>query len=224
MLDDAHLALLPPRAVKEALQALARADPRLAELASASRGSPAPAAIVTLTNARGETAFQMVEVPVAGVSGRLFVGPLPGRATKVASELDALVAFGVTRVVGLLPAIDLPDLYRVPDYLDAVRSRFGARFTLIDVVDYEAPPDDAVFEAAVEATLRALTAGERVYAHCGAGCGRAGVFASCVLVAHGADALDAVRRYRAARGCGPETAEQVAYVVRYAARRAGERE
>jgi len=219
MLDDAHLALLPPRAVKAALQALAQADPHVAELANAARGSPAPGATVTLTNARGETAFQMVEVALAGVSGRLFVGPLPGRATKVASELDALVAFGVTRVVGLLPAIDLPDLYRVPDYLDAVRARFGERFTLIDVVDYEAPPDDAAFEAAVGAALQALGAGEKVYAHCGAGCGRAGVFASCVLVALGAEPLDAVRRFRAARGCGPETAEQVAYVVRYAARR-----
>jgi protein-tyrosine phosphatase len=218
MLDDAHLALLPPRSVKDALQALSQGDPHIAALANAGRSSPPPGAIITLTNARGETAFQMVEVPVAGVSGRLFVGPLPGRATKVTAELDALVAYGVRHVFGLLPAIDLPDLYRVPDYLDAVRARFGERFTLLDVVDYEVPPDDGAFEAAVGSAVRALVAGDKVYAHCGAGCGRAGVFASCVLVALGAEALEAVRRFRAARGCGPETAEQVAYVVRYAGR------
>lgn len=219
MLDEAHLALLPPRAVKDALQALAHRDPQIAELANARRSAPAPDAIVTLHNARGETAFQMVAVPIPDVPGHLFVGPLPGRATKLDAELDALVASGVTYVFGLLPAIDLPGLYRVPDYINAARARFGERFTLIDVVDYEVPPDDGAFEAAVATAVAALASGARVYAHCGAGCGRAGMFVSCVLVAMGTDALESVRRFRKARGCGPETTEQVAYVVRYAARR-----
>jgi hypothetical protein len=213
MLDDAHLALLPPRSVKDALQALSRGDPHIAALANAGRSSPPPGAIITLTNARGETAFQMVEVPVAGVSGRLFVGPLPGRATKVTAELDALVGYGVRHVFGLLPAIDLPDLYRVPDYLDAVRARFGERFTLLDVVDYEVPPNDGAFEAAVGSAVRALVAGDKVYAHCGAGCGRAGVFASCVLVALGAEALGHVAPAPQARRIWQGTARELREMV-----------
>jgi len=38
------------------------------------------------------------------------------------------------------------------------------------------------------------------------------------MVHHGAEPLDAIERFRAVRGCGPETADQVAYVVRHAAR------
>jgi protein-tyrosine phosphatase len=219
MLDDAHLALMPPRPLSDELREIVRASPRTAELAHARRGEPDPAAVVTLTNDAGETVFQMVEVPVPGVGGRLFVGQLPGRASKLAGELDALVAFGVRHVVGLLPAIDLGDLYRVPTYVEEARARFGERFCLLDVVDYEVPPDDAAFEAALGAADRALVAGDEVYVHCGAGCGRAGVFASCLLVSHGVEPLDAVLRFRAVRGCGPETAEQVAYVVRHARRR-----
>jgi hypothetical protein len=39
-------------------------------------------------------------------------------------------------------------------------------------------------------------------------------------VVAGLEPLEAVRTYRRHRGCGPETSEQVAYVVRYARRRA----
>ena len=221
MLDDAHLALMPPPALRDALRALVQESPRLSELAAARRGGPDAAAIVTLTNDAGETVFQMVEVPVPGVGGRLFVGQLPGRATKLAGELDALVAFGVRHVVGLLPAIDLGDLYRVPTYVEEARARFGERFVLLDVVDYEVPPDDAAFEAAVDAAERALVSGDAVYVHCGAGCGRAGVFVACLLVHRGADPFDAIERFRKLRGCGPETPEQAAYVVRYARKRPG---
>jgi len=218
MLDDAHLALMPSRALSDELGQLTQQDPRIAALAHASRGAPDAAAIVTLTNDAGETVFQMVEVPIPGVSGRLFVGQLPGRATKLAGELDALVAFGIRHVFGLLPAIDLADLYRVPTYVAEARARFGERFHLLDVVDYEVPPDDAAFEAALDAAERALVAGDKVYVHCGAGCGRAGVFAACLLARRGAEPLEAIQRFRAIRGCGPETPEQVAYVVRQAGR------
>lgn len=219
VLDDAHLALMPPPPLVDELRALERADPRIPALAVAPRSAPDPAAIVTLTSAAGETVFQMVEVPVPEVKGRLYVGQLPGRATALAGELDALVAFGIRHVVALLPAIDLGDFYRVPAYVEEARARFGDRFVLVDVVDYEVPPDDAAFEAAVEAADRALVAGDKVYVHCGAGCGRAGLFAACLLVHHGIGPLDAVQRFRDVRGCGPETAGQVAYVVRYAGKR-----
>jgi protein-tyrosine phosphatase len=219
MLDDAHIALMPAHALVDELRELIHSTPGISELAAARRGTPDPAAIVTLKNAAGETVFQMVQVPVPGVRGRLFVGQLPGRASKLAGELDALVAFGIRHVFALLPAIDLGDLYRVPTYVEEARARFGERFCLVDVIDYEVPPDDAAFEAALEAAERALAAGDDVYVHCGAGCGRAGVFASCIVADRGVEPLDAIRRFRAIRGCGPETAEQVAYVVRHARRR-----
>ncbi|MCX4244792.1 protein-tyrosine phosphatase family protein [Paraliomyxa miuraensis] len=221
MLDDAHLALLPPRAVTDELRALVEHDATISQLAHAPPGAPDPAAIVTLENEAGEITFQMVEVPVPGVSGRLLVGQLPGRATALEGELDALVAFGIRHVLCLIPRIDLAEPYRVPTYVEEGSARFGERFRLVDVVDYEVPPDDAAFEAALDAVEQALVAGEKVYVHCGAGCGRAGVFAACLLVQRGVEPLEAIRRFRAIRGCGPETPGQVAYVVRHA-RRHGE--
>ncbi len=219
MLDDAHIALLPSRAVVDELRELERQDPRIADIAHARRGAPDSTAIVTLKNAAGEVVFQMVDIPLSDLTGRLFVGQLPGRATKVEGELDALVAYGVRYIFGLVPRIDLADFYRVPNYVEEAQARFGDRFVLLDVVDYEAPSDDAAFEAAVSAAEAALAAGEMVYAHCGAGCGRAGVFVSCLLVNRGIDPLEAIKHFRAFRGCGPETPDQVAYVVRYAKRK-----
>ncbi len=221
MLDDAHLALLPARAVVDELRALVERDPEVSRLAHAPRSTPAPEAIVTLENDAGTPVFQMVEVPVPAAAGRMFVGPLPGRFTKLAGELDALMAFGIRHVFGLLPRIDLAEPYRVPTYVEEATARLGERLHMLDVVDYEVPPDDAAFEAAIATAARALDDGDAIYVHCGAGCGRAGVFASCLLVHRGEQALEAVRQYRRVRGCGPETPEQVAYVVRYQQRRAG---
>lgn len=221
MLDDAHIALMPARALVEELRALAEHDPEITKLGHTPPGTPEPAAIITLENDAGAPVFQMVEVPVPGAAGRLFVGQLPGRVTKVVGELDALVAFGIRHVFGLLPRIDLADHYRVPTYVEEATARFGERLHLLDVVDYEVPPDEAAFEAAVVAAERALDQGDKVYVHCGAGCGRAGVFAACLLVRRGVEPLEAIRQYRRVRGCGPETPEQVGYVVRYARRRQG---
>ena len=220
MFDDAHLALLPPADVTEELVLIEDSDPRIEKLAHAPKGTPPESAVQTLTNAAGVTVFQMVEIPVEGVPGRLFVGPLPGRFSPLRGELDALEAFGIRHIFGLVPAIDLEDLYRVPTYVEAAKERFGERFCLLDAIDYEAPSSDEAFEAAVESAERALLAGDRVYVHCGAGCGRAGVFASCLLVRRGEHALEAITRFRSLRGCGPESPRQVAYVVRYENRRA----
>lgn len=219
MLDDAHLALMPSSALRDELHALVEQDPAIAQIAHSGPGAPDPAAIVTLRNPAGEIAFQMIEVPMPEASGRLFVGQMPGRATALAGELDALAAFGIGHVLCLVPRIDLAEPYRVPTYVEDATARFGAGFHLVDVVDYAVPPDDAAFEAALDAAERALAAGENVYVHCGAGCGRAGVFVACMLVDRGMEPLEAIRRFRALRGCGPETPEQVAYVVRHAQRK-----
>ena len=218
MLDDAHLALMPSRELRDELRDMQMKDPRLPALAHSPRGEPQPGAIITLKNQAGAVVFQMVEVPVPDVAGHLYVGQLPGRASPLAGELDGLTAFGVRHIYGLLPRLDLDDLYRVPRYVEEAQARFGERFHLLDVIDYEVPPDDAAFEAAVADAERALVSGDKVYCHCGAGCGRAGVFVACVLVRRGVPPLAAVEAFRSIRGCGPETGDQVAFVVRFAER------
>jgi protein-tyrosine phosphatase len=189
--------------------------PELADLARKQPGDPElPRVFHAGTDA--DPVYPMVHVPVYGRSGTLWVGRVPGGGNLgVVREVDALVSFGIGRVVSLVPARD------VTAYVEAARERFGERFRVVPVADFGTPPDDRLFEHELALTDEALGAGSMVLVHCLAGCGRTGMFVSCLLVRAGDAPQSAIRRYRRLRGCGPETPEQVAYVVRYA-RRLGE--
>lgn len=73
--------------------------------------------------------------------------------------------------------------------------------------DFSVPKDRAAFLDLVGSIASGLQAGERVLIHCGAGIGRTGTLAVCVLMALGMSHSEA---YRAVRGAGshPETPEQ----------------
>ncbi len=220
MLSDAHLLLMPSRALREELLRLSQEDPRIVELSRRQPDEPERPAFVYTEVQGDEGRYPVVEIPTPQRPGKLWVGRLPGRQGPLEEDLAAIESFGVRHIVCLLPAADIadPNLYHVPSYVALARERFGPRFHLAEVIDYEVPAEDAAFERLVEEIAGALRVGEHVLVHCGAGCGRAGIFASCVMVAAGLEPLEAVRAYRRHRGCGPETPEQVAYVVRYARR------
>ena len=164
-----------------------------------------------------------LEVP--GRPAPLWAGRLPGwnDARRLEPELDELVTSGVRRVVCLVPAEDLEGTWGLPEYLPAVRDRFGRGFLHVPVEDGDAPAQDAPFEAAVDEVDRGLLAGESAFVHCVAGCGRTGTFAACVLVRAGLPPAEAVHAFRVARGCGPEGRLQELYVARYARRLASHR-
>ena len=196
------------------------AQPAIAALASAQPGDPSePAVVYALPEGDGGT-YPMVAVPVPGRTGALWLGRLPGRHGKLEQELEAVIEFGIEHIVCLLPAVDIADrdFYNVPDYPERVRAHLGQGFHLIEVIDYEVPREDATFERTVNEIDEALLQGKSVLVHCGAGCGRAGMFAACLMVKAGIEPLEAIRLFRRHRGCGPETSMQVAYVVRFAAR------
>ncbi len=186
--------------------------PELADLARKQPGDPElPRVFHAGTDA--DPVYPMVHVPVYGRSGTLWVGRVPGGGNLAADrELDALVLFGMDQVMCLVPPHD------VPAYVEAARGRFGERFRVVPVADFGTPSDDRLFEQELALTDEALGAGGKVLVHCLAGCGRTGMFVSCLLVRAGDAPQSAIRRYRRLRGCGPETPEQVAYVVRYAKR------
>jgi protein-tyrosine phosphatase len=165
-------------------------------------------------------------VSVLAVPGRpapLLAGQVPGwyDPDAVEAALDALVADGVRRLVCLVPAEDLDAVWRLPGYLPAARTRFGRAFLHVPVPDGAAPAEGGPFEEAVTEVDRGLLAGEPAFVHCIAGCGRTGTFCACVLVRAGLPPAEAVRLFRATRGCGPETTRQEAFVAGYARRLAG---
>ncbi|MBN1336880.1 MAG: dual specificity protein phosphatase family protein [Deltaproteobacteria bacterium] len=152
----------------------------------------------------------------------LLAGHLPGwrHPEALGSEFDRLVDQGVRRLVCLVPSEDLEDLWNLAGYLPAARTRFGRDFLHVPMEDGGIPSEEAFFDAAVEQVDRGLLAGEPAFVHCVAGCGRTGLFAACVLVRAGLKPGEAIRVFRDVRGCGPETADQVACVFRYARRKA----
>lgn len=218
MLHDATT-LMPSLSVRGELAAVHRSEPRLARLGPAPRGPVADAHLVEIRNADGARLYSMVSIPVPGVAGRLYAGPSPGYGPDCGPRLDALRLWGLHRVICLVPSLDLGDLLGSPGYEAAARARWGDGFILHGIVDYEAPGNDAAFEALVDDTVAALQAGEAVLVHCALGCGRTGLLAACILVAQGADPIDAIETFRQVRRCGPESGDQLAYVVRYARRR-----
>lgn len=195
------------------LDALLEAMPTLADLAKRQTvGQERPRVFHALTKGNHKI-YPMVHIPVFGARGVLWVGRLPGiHDVSVEVELEGVMDFGIGHVVCLLSEAD----HR--QYVAEARSKLGDCFRLVEVADFGTPLQDEFFENEVTMAHDALELGKQVLVHCHAGCGRTGMFVSCLLVRMGEAPLPAIQRYRHLRACGPETPHQVAYVFRYACR------
>lgn len=108
-------------------------------------------------------------------------------------------------VVCLCERHELTDRY--PDYV-AWLDRSGDHAIWWPIADLHAPDAGVMIPFAVSLARR-LRAGQRLLVHCGAGMGRAGTVAVCVLVGLGVTADDAQRILDRARpGAGPEAGPQ----------------
>jgi protein-tyrosine phosphatase len=111
---------------------------------------------------------------------------------------------------------------RYPEYVRWLEQA-GARAIWWPIPDLHAPPIDVML-AFVDDLARRLRAGSDVLVHCGAGMGRAGTTAVCVLLRLGVpldDSLDAVAAHRP--GAGPEVGAQRDLVAAVAAQGPGPR-
>lgn len=214
MSDPAAPHLRPSRAPRDELDAISRERDTTA-LTRPQPGDPEQPEAQWLRDDSNEGwSYPLIRIPIPELPGALSVGPIPGRFRDglAAVHLDLIARAGVQRLLCLTST---------PSYEEAARVRFADHFHLMAILDYEVPSDDTAFEAEIAWVLVALRAGKRVLVHCAAGCGRTGLFVSCLLVALGWDAMDAVRHFRRHRGCGPETGDQVAWVLRFASRSLG---
>ncbi len=222
MSESEKTAIQTQSEIQSELDALLEARPELEDCVAPVRGEPKDPEIHWAGGAAySSNAYPLIRIPVAQVPGSLWAGPLPDRRRLgfLTSQLEALVTAGVQRVVCLIPEMDLLGRYGVPEYPAEAKRLFGDGACFLEVANYAVPQVDGHFERAIRDVSESLARGEGVLVHCGAGCGRAGMFVACVLVHSGMDPHQAIRTFRQYRTCGPETASQVAYVFRFAERR-----
>ncbi|MFH1469104.1 MAG: protein-tyrosine phosphatase family protein [Pseudomonadota bacterium] len=207
----------PSTARRAFLVGLAEAEPSLRLLAQ-HPPRVRPQGLAWFTAARGR--YPATAVHAGAWRGTLWAGRAPGGAAPedLPGELAALRAGGLQRLVCLVPQAQLAEHLGLRDYLDTARVYLDEVLAL-PIPARGVPGDDMVFDAAVRGAHRALAAGESILVHCVAGCGRTGLFAACALVEAGLGAVEALQRFHAARGCGPESAVQYGYVLDYARRR-----
>ena len=118
----------------------------------------------------------------------------------------ALARVGATTIVCLNERHELEDRY--PDYVAWLNAHRGQRAVWFPIPDLHAPDVHQVMPL-LEELQRRLARGERLLMHCGAGIGRAGTVAACLLMlmdVDAEDALDLVARHRPM--AGPEAGAQ----------------
>lgn len=151
-----------------------------------------------------------------GVPGRLLLHAMPGRWESWAEFLAAARRERVTDLVCLAPREEVAALS--PQYAEALRAPAALPFARheLPLIDFGVPGDPEHFRAALAALAARLRAGAVVLLHCGAGIGRTGTTAACLLRELGLDTDAALGRVRAA-GSGPENELQERFVAAYPA-------
>jgi protein-tyrosine phosphatase len=152
-----------------------------------------------------------------GVVGRLYLVAMPGRRGPLEQTWADLQREGIQVIVCLAEPEEIRD--KSAAYAAALEAQtVPCPVESFPVADFGVPGDREGFWALACRVGRRLTGGERVVIHCGAGIGRTGTLAACVLLALGEPPAQAEQAVSAA-GSHPETDAQRALVAWCAARR-----
>ncbi len=149
--------------------------------------------------------LRRVALPIGG----LWLSAMPGRTAPLSDFLAVTAENRIGHVLCLTSEAEIAQ--RSPDYAALlVAGKLPWTWRTHPIADFGIPDDPADFATWISDGAALLRAGERLVLHCGAGIGRTGLAALCLLRALGLDREEAERRVRAA-GSFPETAEQLAF-------------
>jgi protein-tyrosine phosphatase len=149
--------------------------------------------------------FRMVELP-EGLAGCLFLHSMPGRCEAYEDARQEIARCHISRVVCLAPLAEVQT--KSPRYAQAIESDCLPWIReMRPAADYGIPNDCDAFWRLAQRLAAGLQRGERMLIHCGAGIGRTGTLAICVLWALGMTTDQARATVRAA-GSSPETVAQ----------------
>jgi len=131
---------------------------------------------------------------------------MPGRREPLESVWAAGRREGINAIVRLA---ELPEVgAKSPRYGEALKAG-DVPFPILvsEIPDYGVPKDRDAFWSRAQEVASRVRAGEVILVHCGAGVGRTGTFAICVLVALG-QSVTAAKSSVSGAGSAPETVEQ----------------
>ncbi len=151
-------------------------------------------------------------------------GPWPGRLALAArprggdwleDELAAWKRAGIDVVASMLTPEEERDLELQRE--SGLTCALGMEFVSLPIPDRETPPSEAAAITTVEDLNRKLSNGKNVVIHCRQGVGRAGMIASCLLIANGIPVERAIGSLSVVRGIPiPETPEQSDWLDHFA--------
>ena len=151
--------------------------------------------------------FRPVPLPRA-VAGRLWLHSMPGRQEPLEQAWAQIRINDVQTIVCLVTRAEVRG--KSPEYAAALDAKtVPCDVEMFPIPDFGVPDDRETFWAFARRIAGRLEAGRRVLVHCGAGIGRTGTLATCVLLGLGETEGEA-RRVIAAAGSHTETPEQIA--------------
>lgn len=160
------------------------------------------------------THFRSLRLP-PGITGRLFLHSMPGREEPWSEFVAAAKMLGVQKIFSLVSGDEAKR--KSPEYARAINSgSLTFQLECFPIVDFNVPDDMTSFRRFVAGIASQLSSGCIGLLHCGAGLGRTGMVATCVLLEFGVDLEEAFVTVRLA-GSGSETNDQIKIVEEYAA-------
>ena len=151
--------------------------------------------------------FRNVVLPKDAVTGRLLLHSMPGRFETWEYFSTEAKKYDIDTIVCLTPLEEVKT--KSPPYAKAI-SEGSLEFSMkcYEIPDYGIPQNRDEFFDFVMHIAGLLQSGHRILVHCGAGIGRTGTFAICLLLTLGINSSEAEKIISEA-GAGPETSEQI---------------